>query len=61
MQKIILITGATDGIGLETAKALTQQGHHVLIHGRKPFLDKINQDIAHNPITKQNVIKIFAW
>ena len=36
MQKIILITGATDGIGLETAKALTQQGHHVLIHGRNP-------------------------
>ncbi len=36
MQKKILITGATDGIGLETAKALTQQGHHVLIHGRNP-------------------------
>ena len=36
MQKTILITGATDGIGLETAKALTQQGHHVLIHGRNP-------------------------
>ena len=36
MQKIILITGATDGIGLETAKALTQQGHHLLIHGRNP-------------------------
>ncbi|MBY7728923.1 SDR family NAD(P)-dependent oxidoreductase [Vibrio splendidus] len=36
MQKIILITGATDGIGFETAKALTQQGHHLLIHGRNP-------------------------
>ena len=34
MQKTILITGATDGIGLETAKVLVSQGHHVLIHGR---------------------------
>ncbi|MEL0607226.1 radical SAM protein [Vibrio echinoideorum] len=33
----------------------------MLPQARKPFLDKINQDIAHNPITKQNVIKTFAW
>lgn len=36
MQKIILVTGSTDGIGLETAKMLVSQGHHVLIHGRNP-------------------------
>jgi len=34
MQKTILITGSTDGIGLETAKALVLKGHRILIHGR---------------------------
>ncbi len=36
MQKTILITGSTDGIGLETAKKLLKQGHLVLLHGRNP-------------------------
>ncbi len=36
MQKTILVTGSTDGIGLETAKMLVSMGHHVLLHGRNP-------------------------
>ena len=36
MQNTILITGATDGIGLETSKALVGLGHKLLLHGRNP-------------------------
>ncbi|NER50161.1 MAG: SDR family NAD(P)-dependent oxidoreductase [Symploca sp. SIO1A3] len=46
MQKTILITGSTDGIGLETGKMLTSLGHHVLLHGRNPEkLEKVQKTL----------------
>ena len=36
MQKTILVTGSTDGIGLETARMLVLRGENVLLHGRNP-------------------------
>lgn len=32
--KKILLTGSTDGIGLELAKKLDKEGHTLLLHGR---------------------------
>jgi len=36
MAKTILVTGSSDGIGLETARMLVSLGHNVLLHGRNP-------------------------
>ncbi|MGJ8564582.1 MAG: SDR family NAD(P)-dependent oxidoreductase [Alphaproteobacteria bacterium] len=44
MNKIILITGSTDGIGFQTAKDLVRKGHHVLVHGRNP--DKLANTVT---------------
>lgn len=35
-KKIILVTGASSGIGKETAMTLAKQGHQLIIHGRDP-------------------------
>ena len=46
MTKRILLTGATDGIGLETAKKLVSLGHHVLLHGRNGAkLNAVEQEL----------------
>jgi NAD(P)-dependent dehydrogenase (short-subunit alcohol dehydrogenase family) len=50
MQKTILITGSTDGIGLETARMLVSLGHNVLLHGRNPAkLEKVERTLSALP------------
>ena len=34
MHTVILITGPSDGVGLEAAKSLYSRGRHILLHGR---------------------------
>lgn len=53
MKKTVLLTGATDGIGLELAKKLAVEGHFLLLHGRnqeklanlKNILSDLNKDL----------------
>lgn len=47
MPKTILVTGSTDGIGLETARMLVSMGHDVLLHGRNPTkLEQVKEDLS---------------
>ena len=47
MQKTIFLTGATDGIGLVTARKLVEQGYKVLIHGRNAAkLEAVANDLS---------------
>ncbi|MHC4104309.1 MAG: SDR family NAD(P)-dependent oxidoreductase [Planctomycetota bacterium] len=50
MQKTILVTGSTDGIGLETARMLVSLGHNVLLHGRNPEkLEEVERTLSALP------------
>jgi NAD(P)-dependent dehydrogenase (short-subunit alcohol dehydrogenase family) len=50
LQRKILVTGSTDGIGLEAARMLVSLGHHVLLHGRNPSkLKETERELSAQP------------
>jgi NAD(P)-dependent dehydrogenase (short-subunit alcohol dehydrogenase family) len=55
-QRTILITGSTDGLGLETARALLGKGATVLLHGRGP--QRIERALAtlHRPYRTHGLV-----
>lgn len=53
--KIILITGATDGIGKATATELAKHGAHVVLHGRNLEKLKKTQDEIHRLVPNANL------
>ena len=58
MAKIILVTGATDGIGLATAEELIDRGNIILLHGRSETKSK---DIVSKINAKKNGKAIPVW
>ncbi|WP_349815642.1 SDR family NAD(P)-dependent oxidoreductase [Paraglaciecola algarum] len=58
VQKTILITGASDGIGLATAEKLISLGHNVLLHGRNP--DKLQKVVdTLKPVNNEQKIETY--
>lgn len=56
MKKTILVTGATDGIGLQAVQKLAELGHTLLIHGRNE--DKLRKIVSS---LKQHSEDVFAY
>lgn len=50
--RVAVVTGASSGIGLETAKALVAQGWRVIAHGRNPE----RSAVAEKAIDRKSVV-----
>ena len=59
--KVVVVTGGTDGIGLATATAFAAQGAHVYITGRRQArLDEALRDIGHGAAGVQGDVSNLA-
>ncbi|MFW9947369.1 MAG: SDR family NAD(P)-dependent oxidoreductase [Candidatus Odinarchaeota archaeon] len=58
--KIILITGSTDGIGYQTAIELVKSGYHVIVHGRNQEKAELTMQRIEKITNKNNISSVFA-
>lgn len=59
--KVVVITGGSDGIGLMTAKHFATEGAHVYITGRRQErLDEAMKEIGHDAVGVQGDVSSFA-
>lgn len=57
--KVVVITGGSDGIGLATAKRFAAQGAHVYLTGRRQDrLDEAVREIAHGAVGVQGDVSV---
>jgi len=59
-EKVILITGAKDGIGRQTATELAFKGHKIIVHGRTSEKSESVKDYITNLTGNLNIIPIHA-
>ncbi|MFX0037048.1 MAG: SDR family NAD(P)-dependent oxidoreductase [Candidatus Hermodarchaeota archaeon] len=58
--KIILITGSTDGIGYQAAVELVKSGHYIILHGRNREKTELTMKRIEMDTNKKNLSIVYA-
>lgn len=58
--KLILITGSTDGIGKQTALELAELGYRIIVHGRNPEITKRTKEYIASKTGNNNIDFVVA-